>query len=196
MNRLLVNNRSYDKKCWDEFSVKKKENKQHIDVILGQYKSEEFIRLVEKWSGGLEKKNVLKTDLCEEAFGEDQILFSLPADNSRVFAVDISEETVRKARGRKADKLPGQRYLNADVRSLPFKDNVFDLILSTSTLDHFAADGDLAASLKELKRVMKPEGVMITAINNKRNVNFYLMLKIEELLGIKPYVSRAYYLSG
>lgn len=179
------------KALWDRFATNRKIFL-HIDPVLGAYKSEEFLNLVKKSDIELKGKKIFKTDLCEEALGEDQVLFSLTEPNMLVYASDISEKIVKKAIHRKEARNLCHNYLTADVRNIPFKDNVLDLILSTSTLDHFSTNDYLKRSLVELKRVMKPTGKMIIALNNQHNVNFFLMLKLAEFLRLKPYVSRFY----
>jgi len=171
---------------WDKFA-KRQKNKSHIDTVLGKYKSEEFIRLVKKWSDNLEQKKVLKTDLREEAYGEDQVLFSLSDKNLRISAVDISEQTVREANMKRYIQGFLHNYITADVRNLPFKDDMFDLILSNSTLDHFTNQDDFKKSLLELKRVTNSKGLIIITLNNKHNVYFYLLLKVGRLFGFIPY---------
>jgi ubiquinone/menaquinone biosynthesis C-methylase UbiE len=163
----------------------------HIDRILGRYKSEEFLSLLERWAENLGQKKLLKTDLNEEAFGADQILFSLP-NNLHIFGLDISEDTVRRANINQPKAGLIHNYIRADVRDLPFEKDTFDIILSTSTLDHFTNERDFIKSLLELKRIIKPTGLMIIAINNKHNLNFYLSLKIGRLLGLIPYPVQFY----
>ncbi|MFH1519723.1 MAG: methyltransferase domain-containing protein [Candidatus Omnitrophota bacterium] len=179
-------NEPADKQIWNDDYVHSSE-KLPMDLALGRYKADEFIYLVACWIGNLEGKRILKTDLREEAFGEDQILFSLPVTDSQICALDICTATVQKARMRQVDKGFRHDYINADVRKLPFRDNAFDLILSTSTLDHFTNEGDFKKSLLELKRVIKPTGCMILTLNNKCNPSFFVMLKLERILGLKPF---------
>ncbi len=169
-------------------------NKQkvYIDNVLGRYKNEEFLNLINKWVDNFSGKKVLKTDLWEEAFGDDGILFVSSSRDSAFFALDISIEITKKAHIKQRDRGFMHKYLTADTRNLPFKDNVFDAILSSSTLDHFSSPDDLIKSLLELKRVVKPGGEMIIALNNKYNINFYLMLKIERLLGLSHYPVQFY----
>ena len=176
---------------WNGISAEKKEC---LDIYpaLGRYKSEEFIRLIKKWFNNLGSVKVLKTDLWEEAFGDDQILFSLMSEKIKIFAVDISENITKRASSVKSGKGMCQHYLTADVRSLPFKTGAFDLILSTSTLDHFRNDDDLKGSLLELKRMLNKSGSMIIAINNKHNPFFHLSLSLGRLLGVIPYPIRFY----
>ncbi len=168
-----------------------KKDKPHIDRILGRYKAEEFINLIKRWTDGLEQSKVLKTDLYEEAFGEDQILFSLP-NKAQIFGLDISQEVVKNANIKNISNDSHHNYLRADVRKVPFKNNVFDLILSTSTLDHFSAEDDLLNSLQELKRVVKSGGLLISAFNNRHNLNFYLSLKLGRFFGLIPYPVQFY----
>ncbi len=183
------------KKFWDKLA----ENKSKclgIYPVLGEYKSNEFICLVKKWSSNLKQVRLLKTDLCEEAFGADQVLFSLKNREMEIFALDVSEDITKIANNKMDGKGFKHRYLTADVRNLPFKEDAFSLILSTSTLDHFVVSDDLKKSLWELKRVLSPDGCMIIALNNKSNINFYSMLKLQEIFKFKPYLSRFYHLNS
>lgn len=169
-------------------------NNLYIDRVFGRYKSGEFMNLIKKWTDDLEHKIILKTDLFEEAFGEDQILFSLP-HNARIFGLDISQDVVTSANIRNMSNGTHHNYLRADVRHLPLKNNVFDLIISSSTLDHFALEDDLLYSLQELKRVVKPNGFIIIAFNNKYNLNFYISLQLGRLCGLIPYPVQFYSIS-
>lgn len=162
-------------------------DKTHIDPVLGRYKSDEFIRLVRSWIKTLGNKTVLKTDLREEAYGEDEVLFSLSDKDTMIVAIDITEETTKNAYIKQKENKLGHHYITSDVRNLPFRDNVFDAILSTSTLDHFNTENDFIKSLLELKRVIKPTGLMIITVNNKCNFIFYILLKLEKFLGLTSY---------
>ncbi|MBU1864578.1 MAG: class I SAM-dependent methyltransferase [Candidatus Omnitrophica bacterium] len=186
-----MNNITHTQKLWNSYAARTRAEP-HIDHLLGKYKSEEFINIVKEWTDDLEHKKILKTDLNEEAYGADEILFSFFNDMSQVFALDISKEIVKKAYERQIDKHSNHHYINADVRDLPFQNNAFDLILSTSTLDHFIFVNDFKQSLVELKRILKPKGQMIIALNNAYNLNFYLMLKIQRILGLKSYPVQFY----
>lgn len=176
---------------WRRFAAKKKA-RSAIDKTLARYKSSEFKAILQKWAPALKGKNLLKTDLCEEAFGEDEILFSLSSSGASIFAVDVAVETAVRANVEQRLKGLNQKYIAADVRSLPFKDNFFDVVVSSSTLDHFNSDTDLIKSLLELKRVIKPDGKLVIALNNGCNFNFYLMLKIGRLFNLIPYPVQFY----
>jgi len=163
-----------------------------IDPVLGRYKAQEFLRLIAHWLPDLRGRKILKTDLREEAYGEDQILFSPALRKGIVYAVDIAEEAVAAARRRQRGYAVSQVYLCGDVRRLPFGDGIFDMIISTSTLDHFTVADDFHVSLRELRRVLKQGGTMILAVNNGLNVNYHCMLRVGSFLGMIPYPVQFY----
>jgi SAM-dependent methyltransferase len=68
-----------------------------------------------------------------------------------VVAVDISRDMLRRARGRAADV----EFVEADVTSLPFADNTFDVALAAFT--HTDVD-DLAGLVSEAARVVREGG--------------------------------------
>jgi SAM-dependent methyltransferase len=59
---------------------------------------------------------------------------------------------------------------------LNFADATFDLIVSTSTLDHFDRREEFVGALAELNRVLRPGGRMILTLDNPLNPA-YLPLK-------------------
>jgi ubiquinone/menaquinone biosynthesis C-methylase UbiE len=63
---------------------------------------------------------------------------------------------------------PGLCGVAADVRRLPFADASFDVVVSNSTLDHFAA-ADIATSLAEPRRVLRPDGHLLLTLDNAAN---------------------------
>lgn len=124
-------------------------------------------RLLQRWlpDPALPVDQALKTDLFEEAFGEG--LYPLLRSRARnVWGVDVSPHTVRLAQERCGDGLQG---ISADVRRLPFADNSFDVVVSTSTLDHFDTLTDVAAGLRELRRVLRPTGELLLTLDNLSN---------------------------
>jgi len=164
----------------------------HIDSILGRYKAEEFISLLKKWANLSGDKRMLKTDLHEEAFGDDQILFSLANKGLNISGLDICQETVSMANIKKTSYGYNHNYIRADVRNLPFCNDSFDIVFSSSTLDHFTSEGDFIISITELKRVVKSAGTIIIALNNKGNTNFYFWLKAGRLFKVIPYPVQFY----
>ncbi|VVB76530.1 Ubiquinone/menaquinone biosynthesis C-methyltransferase UbiE [Candidatus Tiddalikarchaeum anstoanum] len=60
------------------------------------------------------------------------------------------------------------RIVNADVQNLPFKDEVFDVIVSFTVLQDII---DAPKSIYELKRVLKKGGKIVLSVLNKDKAN-------------------------
>ncbi|XP_072240153.1 arginine-hydroxylase NDUFAF5, mitochondrial [Leuresthes tenuis] len=75
----------------------------------------------------------------------------------RLFLTDISQQTLKHSR---LSEIPTHRLL-ADEEFLPFKENTFDLVVSSLTL-HWI--NDLPGALKQIHQVLKPDGVFIGAM--------------------------------
>lgn len=58
----------------------------------------------------------------------------------------------------------GIKYCLADAENLPFEDSSFDFIFSSSVLEHIK---DKAKCIKELRRVLKDDGVMVHIMPNR-----------------------------
>jgi SAM-dependent methyltransferase len=104
----------------------------------------------------------LKTDLFEERAAERALLPAL--DGAAWIGIDISAGVAGRARD-----LVGAAVTVADVRVLPFASAMFDGVLSTSTLDHFEHRDDIGHALRELRRVLHPEGRLVLTLDNPRN---------------------------
>jgi SAM-dependent methyltransferase len=50
-----------------------------------------------------------------------------------------------------------------------------DLVLSTSTLDHFETTAELRAALAEIQRVLRPGGTLIITLDNAANPLYWLL---------------------
>jgi SAM-dependent methyltransferase len=188
MMSVAGSSRRDERAVWKTFAVGV-EQKFPMNDTLAAYKSQDYIRIFQKWTGSFDDKRLLKTDLREEAYGKDEILFTLAGcgKKMRIFGIDIEEAIVECARKNRDRLCLQQEYAAADVRDLPFKDNYFDIIVSTSTLDHFHSKQDLRQALEELRRVLAPQGRLILMVNNGWNVNFMFWLFLEGLLRLRKY---------
>jgi SAM-dependent methyltransferase len=94
---------------------------------------------------------------CGEGYGTSMLAKSGAAE---VVGADIDEITVRKAQERY-----GLEFLEADIGSLPFEDDRFDLIVCFETIEH-VADADKA--IAEMRRVLTPAGILVISTPNAR----------------------------
>lgn len=89
------------------------------------------------------------------------------AETNRVVGVDISRRSVVIAnrRTRKA----GVRFVGlvGDLELLPFRDGTFDVCFGGWVLHHFS---DVGPIVHELKRVLKPDGVLALVEPNEANI--------------------------
>jgi SAM-dependent methyltransferase len=132
-------------------------------LFLRAYGDEVNRLLLERWlpqGAG----RVLKTDLFEEAVG-DGLARLLGERFRRVDAIDVSRAVVDEA----ARRHPELNVACCDVRALPFEDGTFDVVVSTSTLDHFETVAEIGAALRELRRVLAPGGTLIVSLDNLAN---------------------------
>jgi SAM-dependent methyltransferase len=146
----------------------------YLDPLAAAQKRNEHIGWIRRnVPPGMRIQTILKTDLFEEAYGLDELLYSLPFDASLRLGIDISAATVARAADRGRDS--GCRFITADVRRLPFADKCMDIVLSNSTLDHFDTEIEIEDSLHELTRVLKPGGILLVTLDNPRNPLFFLL---------------------
>ncbi len=75
---------------------------------------------------------------------------------AQVYGIDISEESVAKARKVNANVLDRQVFVTqGSAEKLPYEDNKFDLVTAVETVYFWP---DLPNCLKEVRRVVKPGG--------------------------------------
>jgi len=156
-------------RAWERLGQKSQPN-WYLDPLVARAKKHEHMRLIERWLEGRTVSRILKTDLFEEAFGEDQLLFDLKADRGR-YGVDLSFSAVHGAKARQPDS-----KLNctmADLRALPFKARSFDLIVSTSSLDHFMSKPEFDAAIEQIVKVLAPGGILIVTLDNLYNPLYF-----------------------
>jgi ubiquinone/menaquinone biosynthesis C-methylase UbiE len=103
-------------------------------------------------------------NLLEIGTGISSLLEDLQHFNC--YGIDISEKTIHdiqtqfKRIGKKA------HFFICDAEKLPFKDNFFDVIVSSHTLEHIKNDTNV---FLECTRVLKPGGELIMFVPGRKN---------------------------
>jgi 2-polyprenyl-3-methyl-5-hydroxy-6-metoxy-1,4-benzoquinol methylase len=93
----------------------------------------------------------------EVGCGEGRISRELRSLGYRVTATDAVAALVEASRqANSADE-----YAIADGKDFPFKDGRFDLVIAYNVLMDV---DDVSATLKEIRRVMKPDGVLLISL--------------------------------
>jgi ubiquinone/menaquinone biosynthesis C-methylase UbiE len=106
----------------------------------------------------IEGKDVLDI-ACGEGYGSH--MMSTIAAN--VVGVDISPEVIAHARNRYGDKVT---FSVGSCTDIPLSNASFDVVVSFETLEHLAGHEQM---LKEVKRVLRPGGVLILSSPDKLN---------------------------
>jgi SAM-dependent methyltransferase len=158
-----------NKESWEHLS-REQEPSWYLDHITARQKRETHLKLIGEWSEGMQVQSVLKTDLFEEAFGDDSLLDSLFPNAGLACGMDAAFPAAQKALQRHGGKI---QALTCDVRSLAVQDCSVDIVVSTSTLDHFDGRADFLCALSELARVLKPGGLLIVTLDNPWNLFYY-----------------------
>jgi ubiquinone/menaquinone biosynthesis C-methylase UbiE len=81
--------------------------------------------------------------------------------------IDLSKSSVRKA----SSKFPDVDFVVADAENLPFRADLFDVVIFSGVLHHLASMGD---ALKESHRVLKSGGRIFTYDPNRRHPAMWL----------------------
>lgn len=153
------------RQLWENLS-ERQEPSWYLDPITALQKREAHLRVIREWASGTQAERVLKTDLFEEAFGNDSILESLFPESSLTCGLDAAFPAARSASMRHEKRI---HALVGDIRHLAVKNCSFDVVVSTSTLDHFESRADFLLALGEIGRVLKPGGLCIITLDNPWN---------------------------
>ncbi len=156
----------------------------YLDPLAARQKREAHLQLVRRWLRGGNPQSVLKTDLFEEAFGEDRVLLDLAPGARLIVGIDIAATTVAAAA--KHCPVAGVSFLVSDLRALALRTDSFELVFSNSSLDHFETQEDLLAALQEVVRVVRPSGLLMITLDNPWNP-LYPLLRWATRLWRAPY---------
>ncbi len=107
------------------------------------------------------------------------IFGAILAEANRVVGLDISWRSVHLATKRAADAHVRAVGVVGDLEFLPFGDGTFDVCFCGWTLHHFS---EVNFVVRELKRVLKPGGMIAFAEPNEGNVAVKLSRFLEDML--------------
>ncbi|GAB4405213.1 MAG: hypothetical protein OHK0021_17340 [Bryobacter sp.] len=157
----------------------------YLDPLVARQKREVNLALVQAaLRYAPNPQRVLKTDLFEDAFGEDELLGEFPVSPRLLCGVELAFSTTQRAQSR-FPHLRGQLAVG-DLRNLPFRPGSFDLIVSTSSLDHFATVEEWEGALLGLLKLLAPGGVALLTFDNPANP-LYHCLRWGARLGLLPF---------
>jgi SAM-dependent methyltransferase len=124
-----------------------------------------------RWASGPSAREVL-FEAVREA-GPRRLLEIGPGrgEMAERFAGELGVEVIGVDQSPRMVELTWARGVEAvvgDVRDLPFRDGVFDVVVAAWMLYHVA---ELGRALTEIRRVLRPDGAFIAATNSERSLS-------------------------
>ncbi len=137
-------------------AVYKEKSKKQFDRWAGNYGTahmgsnadEEIARLINGFAC---------ESLLDVGCGDGRIMEMLWKEGKKISGIDISPEMIKQAGQRLAGKA---RLVVGDSEFLPWPDREFDVVICTSSFHHYPRP---MAVLKEMLRVLKPDGLLLIA---------------------------------
>lgn len=95
--------------------------------------------------------------------GPGRHTLAIAAVSRKVIALDISRGMLKAARETVSEFRPRVELVQADVRRMPIRTGLADLVVNFEVLEHLPGRGEgVAAALGELRRILRPTGALIT----------------------------------
>ena len=166
-------------------TYQKKENVQIFDnerrkYLFQRYKHEAEANFLKSSIDSVKKKDVKVLDV---ACGTGRMLPEVfkAAKNISYVGADTSVEMMRELqkKARLLNKIKEVETIIADATNLPFRDNTFDVVYSFHLLWHIEKS-EQEKVINEMKRVVRPGGVIIFDILNKN----FIWEKVKNFMGI------------
>lgn len=130
-------------------------------------------------------KRIKKSDrILEAGVGLGRWLEHFHSKGYAIQGIDYSEEAIAQLKKHNPDY--DVRY--GDIRALPFEDDSFDVYLSFGVLEHLESSDDLAKSIREMHRILRPGGLAFVSIPylNAHNA----MYALRNRLSFSPLLNR------
>lgn len=86
--------------------------------------------------------------------------------------IDNSEILIEKANKKYGAKLENVKFIIGDILNLPFPKNKFDILICISVLHHIPSSKLRYQALQEMRRILKPSGILIMANWNLYQKNY------------------------
>jgi len=96
--------------------------------------------------------------------GSGGYIVSLAKNGFEVYGLDFSMEAIEVSKSwLKEEGYEGNLKLGSIYKKLPYEDNVFDAVLSFRVIHHATID-DIRKMIKELERILKPQGLIFITV--------------------------------
>ena len=106
------------------------------------------------------KNKIVLDAACGEGYGSNL----LASQAQYVYGIDLSVETIESAKSKY--KNGNMEFICASIEQLPLEDHLIDTIVSFETIEHVSVAVQ-QNFFKEVKRVLKPDGMLVISTPNK-----------------------------
>jgi ubiquinone/menaquinone biosynthesis C-methylase UbiE len=153
--------KSEDFKGWNEMMVKKYDPDafHHHPNPLVRFTEKKRVKAIFDLMGIHSKEDCI----LEVGCGGGNILEKAPV--GKLFGVDISGFIITKAKKKLGKKA---QLFQANAQNLPFKNHTFKKVICSEVLEHLL---DPYISLKEIARILSPQGVAVISVPNELMIN-------------------------
>lgn len=147
-----------DKKGSDGFNYDLNEARTHGNFFERVFHN----RRLSFWLSEIEYKNKKVLDIgCNTGI----LLIPLKEKGVDILGIDISKSDIKKAKYNLTQKNLSSKCVRvANAQKLPFKNNLFDIVLLSDILEHVSQP---EVVVKEATRVTKPDGIILATVPNE-----------------------------
>jgi len=171
--------------------MKKKVKQEDFDKHYSDLPSFESMYEMRKWLMGMpkpfsdlfDKKTIdwITSDLkikkgfrildvgCGDGLLIKEIIERLPKEKYIIYGIDITPIQIKKAKQR-LKKYKNVKIISGNALKMPFKPDFFDVVIQTEVLEHIEQPEII---MKEMNRVLKPNGLLYLTTPNAISFNFY-----------------------
>lgn len=151
--------KTFDKK-WEEV---------HKSRAWGQYPSEDVIRFIAR---NYYQKNRADIKILDLGCGQGANTWYLAREGFDVYALDGSSSAVESAKKYLKSNNLNAKIVVSDASNTMYKDDFFDCVIDSAVIYANTSNG-IKAILKEVNRVLKPQGKIIsTGLFNKQTTGY------------------------
>jgi len=147
-----------------------------FDSIMNMYDANRRIQVI--FDDFLGNVNLTNKTLLDGGCGTGLFTERALERGAVVTSVDISTKLLEITKKRS----PKANVTRASLLNLPFKDNSFDIVISSDVIEH---TDDPFKATDELIRVLKPKGLLCVTVPNKSF--WYFSLVLAQLLRLRQY---------
>ena len=123
--------------------------------------------------------------ILDVACGTGLVSFEVAKKAKKVYGIDIAPSMINEANKKlKEFNVDNVEFKVSDAYTLPFNDNNFDIVICSNALHNMK---EPRRALSEIKRVLKPEGKLITSVVGiGEKLIFKIMLFLSTIMGQLP----------